>query len=83
MRRTPLKDMRCVSCGEYLGRNSVSCTHGPFCSTSCEGQSNLRQDEARDSLICEQWASGDMDQVEIGIFHGLSKQTVNWIIQHF
>lgn len=79
--RTQLIELRCSACGEYLG---TSAPHpvARYCSVSCEGQPLLRKNEARDSLVCEQWAS-DMSQVEIAEFHDISKQVVSTIIKAF
>lgn len=80
MKDGPLIELRCSSCGEFLGY-TVGQMRARYCSISCSNQPHLSQDEARASLIREQRAEG-MSQVEIAEFHGISKQTVNWIIQH-
>lgn len=78
-RRVPLKDLRCVSCGEYMGRNSAQCTHVPYCSEPCENQRPLRKDEARACMIIEQAANG-MRQKDIADYHEMDPRTVQKVI---
>lgn len=75
-------DMRCSACGEYLGRAAAGCTHARFCSTSCEHQKSLRRSEARDSLACDQLASG-MAPGAVAEYHGVSVQVVYAIKKGF
>lgn len=84
MRRVPLKELRCVSCGEFLGYVSGQCTHGAYCSTACQQEKPLRRNEDRDSLVCELRASTDLTLDEIAELVGLpDKRAVHAIIQAF
>lgn len=78
----PSIEARCSSCGGFMGYVVASCTHRRFCSISCTEQRKLRENEHRDSLVCEQAAHG-MTAGELAEIHGLTPQNIYSILKGF